>query len=117
MKVIVCGGRNLKDVDKKMFNWVCKKLKELNATELVSGMASGGDRIGIDAANHLGIPIDAYRANWKKLGPAAGHLRNQVMAIFAEACLVLPGGRGTADMQERASKMNLKIYKFTDDED
>ena len=51
-------------------------------------------------------------ANWKVNGNKAGFIRNEEMAKYADACLILWDGksRGTKNMIILAKKYNLKLY-------
>ena len=55
------------------------------------------------------IPIKKFPAEWDKHGKGAGFIRNKQMAEYADAVVLFPGGNGTNNMYEQASKMNLKI--------
>lgn len=111
MKVIVCGGRNLQPY-KEITDWIEDNLKKLKATEVVSGMSKGADIIGVHVSESLGIPVKRFPADWKRYGKSAGYLRNNQMAIYSDACLVLPGGRGTADMKNKAVFNGLRVIVF-----
>lgn len=112
MKAIVCGGRDLKVTDGRIYGMI-DLLKRLKPTEVVSGGASGGDQIGEIAARRLDIPVTVMRADWKTQGNAAGPIRNEAMATYAfdGICIVMPGGRGTADMERRAREHGMRIVK------
>jgi hypothetical protein len=44
--------------------------------------------------------LEWYIADWNRLGPGAGHIRNQRMIDEGkpDAAVAFPGGTGTADM-------------------
>lgn len=109
MRVIVAGGRDLPEDDLELIALVCDELVTLGATEVVSGCARGGDKIGEEAANVLGLPVKKFPAEWNKHGKAAGMIRNGQMASYADALIALPGGKGTANMVVQAKFNNLKI--------
>lgn len=111
-RVIVAGGRNLPmsgPARDELIVAVCKLLKELGATRVVSGYQRGGDAIGIMAAQRLRLPIDQYPPDWKTHGKAAGPIRNATMAANAEALIVMRGGSGTFNMIQAAQRRNLRI--------
>ena len=112
MRVIVAGGRDLDEADVKWLNYVVEQLTHLGATEVVSGKARGGDRIGELAAQKLGLPVMAFPAQWDLFGKSAGFRRNEQMARYADACVCLPGGKGTQHMYEMASKMHLTTRRL-----
>lgn len=77
--------------------------------EVVSGRARGADRIGESFATLRGYPIAKFpvsRAQWKLYPKTAGHMRNQQMAEYCDAGLLLWDGKsgGTMDMHKRLSK-------------
>ena len=111
MKVIIAGGRDYKPTSEAWF-WLRNTLKELGATKIVSGGASGADAMGEKIAFRLLIPITVFRAEWGKYGVLAGPKRNQSMADYADACILLPGGRGTADMKAKALEKGLKVIEY-----
>lgn len=107
MKTIICGGRDyyLTETDRN-------RLSTLPITEVVSGGARGADHGGEVWAYYANVPIKKFPADWEKYGRAAGMVRNEQMAEYAEACVAFPGGRGTSDMVARAKKHGLTIYDF-----
>jgi hypothetical protein len=61
-------------------------------------------------AESQGVTVEAYPADWKKHGRAAGPIRNQRMLDENPDILVaFPGGKGTADMVARARKASLTV--------
>ena len=115
IKVIIAGGRNfIPSIEANM--WLDRKLnamKEIydNVT-IISGGAKGADKFGEDKAKELGLHCIVYPAKWDIYGKTAGFKRNEQMAQIANACILFPGGNGTADMEKRAYKHNLIIYKY-----
>lgn len=79
-------------------------------TEIVTGGARGVDTQAFDWGWTAGIPVKTFLADWKTNGKAAGPIRNRQMAEYAEALIALPGGRGTANMIEEATKRGLRVY-------
>ncbi len=104
MKVLVCGGRDLKD----------KQLVDdgLNAfhsrftiTKLIHGGATGADRLAQLWAVENGIEEVACPADWERFKKRkgknpAGVIRNREMYCKhePEAVVGFPGGEGTSDM-------------------
>lgn len=109
MKLIVAGGRDLHwntgHAD-ALALWMVEHRVEL----VVSGGCLGADMLGEAAACRAMIQVKRVHADWKRLGRAAGPLRNRLMAELADTVLLLPGGRGTASMAEEARAAGLKIY-------
>jgi hypothetical protein len=69
-------------------------------TEVVSGKAPGVDIQGEAWAKEKQIPVKEFPAKWKLHGFAAGPLRNQEMAQYADACIAMaaPDSKGTWNM-------------------
>ena len=109
MKTIIAGGRDYRfTVD----DWVF--LDDIHfvatITEVVSGGATGADAEGERWAKKRGIPVKYFPADWKTHGKSAGPKRNQQMAEHADAAILFPGGRGTADMLARAQQCKLTYW-------
>ena len=107
MKVIICGGRDyaMTFADALM---LCRAHGEFGFTEVVSGACRGADSCGEAWANCMGIPVRTFPADWQKNGKAAGFMRNETMAKYADCVMAFPGGNGTADMVSRAEKYGLQ---------
>lgn len=108
MRVLVCGGREYSDR-----NRVRKELMKLKPTRVIHGNARGADLLADAWARSVGVPADAYQAEWSKHGKFAGPLRNQRMLDEGRPDVVLafPGGRGTADMVRRARAAGIKVIE------
>lgn len=104
--VLVCGGRAYADRDK-----VFAALDELQPSRIVHGGARGADGIAADWARRNGVRVREYKADWERLGRAAGPQRNAHMLSDARPDIVLafPGGRGTADMVRRARAAGVEV--------
>lgn len=105
MKTIIAGGRkyNLTKDDIAF-------LDTLKISEVVSGCATGADTGGINYALNNNIKITRFPALWEKYGKSAGPIRNTIMAIYADAAVLFPGGNGTNDMYKKARMEGLRIY-------
>ncbi len=113
MKIIIAGGRDYMPTrDEEVV--VLKILDDLVVTEVVSGGARGVDKWGEDIAIRLNIPSNVFEAKWNQFGLAAGSIRNQQMAEYSDACILLSGARGTNDMYEKAKQHRLKIADLRD---
>ena len=112
MRVIVCGGRHYKDA--MALNAALDRFHAQHAIScVIQGGASGADRLAYMWAAMRGIIVHNVPADWKKHGKAAGPIRNQQMIdLFWPAALIaFPGGRGTADMIQRAKAAELPVYR------
>ena len=110
MKIIIAGGRDFND-----YNKLCQicdhMLQNQQDIEIVSGTAKGADQLGEKYANEKGYKITRFPANWDKHGKAAGYLRNEEMAKYADALIAFwdNKSKGTEHMINLAKKYNLKI--------
>lgn len=113
MRIIIAGSRGLtfafQDIVDSMHSLAGK---QIHATEIVSGCARGVDLAGEKWAEINGVPIKRFPAYWKAHGRAAGPLRNEQMAEYADALLAVWDGRsrGTADMIRRAKAHGLSVF-------
>lgn len=111
MKVIVAGSRSISDYD-----LVEQAIKEsgFEITEIVSGCARGVDRLGEKYAFLNGLAVRAFPANWNMYGKRAGYLRNERMAIYADAVVAVWDGqsKGTKHMIDFAKGKGLHIFVF-----
>lgn len=107
--LIIAGGR---DVAMTQDQWD----RLVGLSDLVDEVVSGGAR-GIDSwgelwAGKMGIPCRKFPADWNRLGPAAGPVRNSQMAAYANALAIFDGGNGSADMHNKAVEAGLWIWDF-----
>ena len=115
-KVIIAGSRTFED-----YELLCRKcdtyLSSLSDIEIVSGAASGADRLGEKYARSKGYEIKQFFADWDKYGKSAGYKRNEEMAKYAHALIAFWDGRsrGTRHMIDLAAKYNLsiKVVRYT----
>jgi hypothetical protein len=113
MRVLVCGGRDYS-------NWrkVCDTLRAIHddtqITRIIHGHAQGADRIASNWARLAGISQTVFEPKWREYGKAAGPMRNQEMLDTGQPQLVVafPGGRGTADMVERAEGAGVRVMRI-----
>lgn len=110
MKVIIAGSRDIND-----YPLLLDTIEEcpFDITEVVCGMARGVDTLGKRWAEANGIPVTEFPANWSKYGRAAGPIRNEEMAKYADALIAVrrPESRGTKDMVKRAIEHDLRIHE------
>lgn len=86
----------------------------IHVDELVCGMGGAVDMASFHWAKDKGIPVKTTPAEWTKYGHAAGSIRNQKMAEYADALIAIWDSKspGTKDMIERAKVMGLKIFVY-----
>lgn len=114
MRLLVCGGRTFFDVE--LLNHTLDEIHAARSvTLIIHGLATGADTLAGNWADRNSIPVEGYRAEWKKLGRCAGPIRNSRMLEFGKPDLVIifPGKKGTLDMlrQTRVAKIPYKIIE------
>lgn len=111
MIILVSGGRDYTD-----FSYVEQTLSRLfldfPKACIIQGGARGADRLARDYCMKHGKPCLTMEASWDAYGSHAGGMRNQWMLDYGKPELVLcfPGGPGTRDMYNRATKQGFKAY-------
>jgi len=108
MKVIIAGSRDIIDLT-CVIEAVSRSGFEI--TEVVSGTARGVDRLGeLWAAQH-NVPIKRFPADWS-IGKSAGYKRNEQMADYAEAAIIIHDGKskGSQHMLDIAKRKGLMVY-------
>lgn len=108
MRTIIAGGRDYK-LTEEDFAWLDSLKPPI--TEVITGGARGADTGAFDWGWSRGIPVTTIVPDWKNLGRSAGPRRNRQMALIAERCVLFPGGRGAASMEEEARKLKLPIIR------
>lgn len=114
MKLIIAGSRNIPE---HIAYAECVKFrieKNIEHTEIVSGTARGVDTAGEHYAEFYNIPVKRFPADWETYGRAAGHIRNQQMAEYADALLLIWDGKskGSASMKSKMEHLNKPIYEI-----
>lgn len=109
MKVIIAGSRTITSrvpVDEAI------KRSGFEITEVISGCASGVDRLGEGWAADHDTPIKRFPADWNQHGKRAGYLRNAEMARYADGLIAIWDGKshGTSSMIDLAGGHGLKIH-------
>lgn len=111
MKTIIAGTRTLTDFD---ITLAAIEASDFDITEVVSGMASGPDTHGVRYAQANGIPVKRFPANWREYGRSAGPRRNEAMAKYADALILVWDGesRGSRNMLLHARAAGLKVFVY-----
>lgn len=109
MKVIIAGTRTVDN-----YKLVVESVQRsgYNITEVVSGCATGVDRLGERWAIANNIPVKEMPADWGRFGNAAGPHRNKQMAEYADAAIIIWDGqsRGTRNMIENMVRREKPYY-------
>lgn len=139
MKVLVCGGRNFGHYSAQQYDQrgrpcaVDEAAKEARMaerrfvhdvllnhhnkhgpfTQIIEGGANGTDTCAFWFAEMHKIPCRTFKADWNQYGASAGPRRNQQMLDEETPDIVIafPGGKGTADMINRAEKAGIFVMK------
>jgi ABC-type enterochelin transport system substrate-binding protein len=107
--IIIAGGRTFNDYDS--LKDTLDEILTVEDFEVVSGGARGVDALGERYAKEKGHSVKLFPADWDKHGKAAGPIRNEEMAKYADGLVAFWDGssRGTASMIKKAEKHNLEI--------
>jgi len=112
MRVIVCGGRNYHD--KAAVYAALDRLHEKKGIDfLIQGSGAGADYTAWQWAQDRGVLCGSFPAQWDEHGRRAGPIRNQQMIDEGrpDGVVAFPGGRGTADMIERAKRAGIAVWQ------
>jgi len=115
MNTIIAGSRTITDPSTVV---QAITASGWNITRVLSGLAKGVDKLGMDWADRNGIPVDEYPAHWELEGKRAGYLRNERMAESADALIAIWDGRskGTGHMIDIARREGLRVFVWEDSE-
>jgi hypothetical protein len=107
-RVLVYGGRDYDD-------WPALRsvLDDLEFDLIISGGASGADRMGEAYAARDGLPLAVMPAHWGYYGRVAGPTRNAWMLDRLNPTLAVecPGGKGTAHMRSLLDKAGVRVIE------
>ena len=118
VKVIVAGSREFNDYKKLATNLVAYFMRKgyyPKDVEIVSGTASGADKLGEKFAKKAGCKLTRMPADWDGLGKKAGFIRNWDMAKYAGSdgvcfCFWDGNSKGTKHMIDLARKEGLEVH-------
>ena len=113
MRVVVCGGHDYSD-SFRLFAEMNALHKRHRFSAVITGGGHGADRIAYDWARVHGLATEVFRAEWERDGKDAAFLRNQRIIDEGKPHLVVafPGGKGTADMVQRAKEAGIRVQVF-----
>ena len=108
MTVIIAGSRTCK---KYSIVKEAMKLSGFKPTLIISGTATGADRLGERWAIDNNVPIERCPADWSQ-GKGAGYRRNEEMAAKADALVCCWDGKskGSKHMIDIAKRAGLKVF-------
>lgn len=106
--ILIAGTRSFDDYElmKKVCDTAFPILSEIGNIVIVSGAASGADRLGERYAYENNYKVLRFPADWKKHGRAAGPIRNAEMAAIADFFILFWDGysAGSENMLVNAQK-------------
>lgn len=115
-RILFCGGRDFNDfmmLEKIFMAMGCSNRDDYT---FMHGGATGADHLCAEYAKKF-FPkstILVFPANWRKLGRAAGPIRNTQM--LRDGCpewvMALPGGKGTENMITQALQAYVPVMRF-----
>lgn len=111
-KLVVAGSRSFADEGRLFADLDRLLARRLPAVEIVTGgCPSGADAIGARYARARGLPLRVFPARWAKLGRAAGPVRNEEMALYADGVIVYWDGesRGSKSMINSAVAHGVRV--------
>ena len=113
MKLIIAGSRGL--TNRGRIVATAMEMWDGDITEIVHGGCRGIDEVGGLWAIHNGIKPIIFNPDWARHGKAAGPIRNNQMAKYADALVAIWDGesKGTWGMIKRADKLGLKMLLIT----
>jgi hypothetical protein len=108
----IVGYRHFHDYD-----FVKSKLEGLSLPPLkkvISGGASGVDRLAELWATEHGVTFKEYPANWQEYGRKAGPIRNTIISKECHILVAFPSkySRGTYDVIGKARRNKKVVYVF-----
>lgn len=109
MKTIIAGSRDFDDYSK-----VCEIIKAsgFNISVVVSGVCRGVDYCGCLYATENKIPLKLFPADWDTHGLSAAPIRNEKMAIYSDAAIIIIKNysRGSMNMLSQMNKYKKRYY-------
>jgi hypothetical protein len=114
MRLIIAGSRGFTDFDlleQESLRFIKAHRRDKEPIEIISGCATGADKLGERFADKYGLRVHLKPANWSEYGKSAGMIRNQEMANIATHALLFWDGesRGTEGMAKIAKRAKLTL--------
>ena len=110
MRVIIAGSRTIFD-----YNQVKSFIQSLNLNikQIISGSCKGVDLLGERFAEENNIEKVVFKPEWGKYGDKAGPIRNEKMAQYADALILIWDGKskGSKNMKKLSQYYELLIFE------
>lgn len=121
MIVVVCGSRDWTDREAIASRLLDLKIEAGRSGDngrptLIHGDALGVDRMAGNIGWGLAFDVEAYPADWRKHGKAAGPIRNREMLDRCPDLVIAfqrNGSRGTADTIDEARRRGIEVEVHT----
>lgn len=112
-RLLVCGGRDYADAA-LLFDTLDVLHREYQFRDFIQGGARGADRLARQwACTHPEIVRWECKADWRRYGLAAGHIRNaRMLEWLPDLVVAFPGGTGTADMVRQARAAGVEVIEL-----
>lgn len=113
MRVIIAGSREFTDFD-AFLGFMSVLPLEWDIKEVVSGGARGADRLGEEWAYFQQLPVVSFPADWNRFQRAAGAIRNDQMAKYADGLIAFWDGTspGTRNMIVSMYEANKPVHIY-----
>jgi hypothetical protein len=113
MKLVIAGSRDIPI----SIDFVLQAIYHFNIEpiEIVCGACpTGPDATGAQIAKMNGLPLKEFPAEWEKYGNRAGPLRNNKMAAYGNALLLIWDGvsKGSQSMKNAMVERKKPIYEI-----
>ena len=109
MRVVIAGSRGFHDYD-----WLQLLIKkaDIYIDEVVSGGATGVDKMGERWATENNIKIKQFIPDWDTHGKSAGPIRNAEMAEYCHAAIIIWDGssKGTFNMIDNIRRLKKPLF-------
>lgn len=122
IRAIVAGSRNFVNynlLEEECDRILSTEIKKASASDvtIISGGASGADKLGEKYAKKRHLSIVRFEANWDRFKTAAGPIRNTKMAKYAsevERRMLIAfwdgESKGTKSMIDLAKKHEIEVH-------
>jgi hypothetical protein len=113
MKIIIAGSRTI-NYSVSVIQAAVDGSNYDDISEVVSGAARGVDSLGEQWAARYMIPVKRFPAKWNEKGKAAGFLRNNEMADYADRLIAIWDGesKGTLHMINVMAARNKPVFVY-----
>ena len=112
--LLVCGGRDYTDRDRVFAELDAVIARGRIAFDTVRhGAQRGADTLAGEWAKSRGYINDPWQAEWRRLGKAAGPIRNAAMIRDGAVvgCVAFPGRIGTPDMIKKCVQAGIPVLE------